>query len=102
MIILSNDRYESETTHPTGPMTGTQMHRFCVRSIRDRNSTPSKCHGGAVVWDRRLRSGQPVHTDEEDQLSIDDINVVTGDHQLPQRNEAFHRGESPKPILWRT
>ncbi|CAI7665138.1 unnamed protein product [Penicillium viridicatum] len=37
----------------------------------------------------RLRSGQPVHTDEEDQLPIDGSNAVTGDHQLPQREEAF-------------
>ncbi|KAJ5957948.1 hypothetical protein ACN42_g2337 [Penicillium freii] len=47
----------------------------------------------------RLRSGQPVYTEEEDQLPIDAINTNTGDHQFPQRDEALQGGESPIPTL---
>ncbi|CAI7619875.1 unnamed protein product [Penicillium palitans] len=50
----------------------------------------------------RLRNGQPVYTEEEDQLPIDAINAMTSDHQCMQRDEALHGGESPIPILWRT
>ncbi|KAI2734862.1 hypothetical protein DTO013F2_10219 [Penicillium roqueforti] len=50
----------------------------------------------------RLRNGQPVYTEEEDQLPIDAINAMTGDCQCLQRDEALYGGESPIPILWRT
>ncbi|KAJ5293574.1 hypothetical protein N7508_008395, partial [Penicillium antarcticum] len=50
----------------------------------------------------RLRSGQPVYTDEEDRLPIGAINAITGDHKFPQRDKALDRDGSPIPILWRT
>ncbi|OGE47073.1 hypothetical protein PENARI_c068G05295 [Penicillium arizonense] len=67
---------------------GTQYHRNVIGELLSEIS--------------RLRNGQPVYTEEEDQLPIDAINAMTGDYQCLQRDEAYHGGESPIPILWRT
>ncbi|KAJ5616230.1 hypothetical protein N7537_001344 [Penicillium hordei] len=48
---------------------GTQYHRNVLGKLLSEIS--------------RLRSGQPVYTEEEDQLPIDAINTNTGDHQFP-------------------
>jgi hypothetical protein len=66
---------------------GTQYHRNVIDELLSEIS--------------HLRSGQLVYTEEEDQLPIDAINAMTGDHQFPQRDKALRGGESPIPILWR-
>ncbi|KAJ6176716.1 hypothetical protein N7485_003630 [Penicillium canescens] len=67
---------------------GTQYHRNVIGELLSEIS--------------RLRNGQPVYTEEEDQHPIDAVNAMTGDCQCLQHDEALHGGESPIPILWRT
>ncbi|KAJ5751455.1 uncharacterized protein N7511_008420 [Penicillium nucicola] len=61
---------------------GTQYHRNVIGELLSEIS--------------RLRNGQPVYTEEEDQLPIDAINAMTGDYQCLQRDEALHGGANPR------
>ncbi|KAJ5544671.1 hypothetical protein N7461_006975 [Penicillium sp. DV-2018c] len=87
--IMTDDWHSNASlVNPKHTRFGTQYHRNVIDELLSEIS--------------RLRNGQPVYTEEEDQLPIDAIIAMTGDYQCLQCEEALHGGESPIPILSRT